>query len=155
MKSKTSFNSGRSKVDWDSMVEDDFNSRRMVRKHLTRKQFAARLFNLANERGWNQAETARQAGVTRDSVSNYMRGSYLPDAVNLRKLADAFGLKPEDLLPNIIETELKVETKPSLEVRTGADPTTSWVLLNRLIKSEGLPELMALINKYGVTANDD
>lgn len=137
------------------MVDDSFAARRMVRKHLTREQFGERLFNLAVDRGWSQAELARQSGLTRNSISNYMRGNYLPDAASLKALATAFKMKPEDLLPNVVETEYKLRSDPPLQITTGADPSTSWVKINRLVKTSELPALLALLEKVSVTAADD
>lgn len=155
-RSKTNFTTGRSAKDWDAMVDDDFATRRMVRKHLTREQFGERLFNLSVEKGWTQAELGRQADISRNAVSNYMRGNYLPDPVSLKKLAEALDVKPEDLLPNIVEAEVKMSrSDPVLEVRAAADPSSSWVKINRLIKTKHLPELLALLEKASATANDD
>lgn len=156
MRQKTSFTTGRSAKDWDSMVDDDFSTRRMLRKHLTREQFGERLFNLSVEHGWSQAETARQAGLSRNAISNYMRGNYLPDAVSLKKLADAFDMKPEDLLPNVVEAEVKMSRNdPVLEIKAAADPSSSWVKINRLIKTSHLPKLLALLEEASATASDD
>jgi transcriptional regulator with XRE-family HTH domain len=153
-KSQSHFTNGRSAVDYDSMVDDNFNARRMVRKHLTRQEFGQRLFNLMIDHGWSQAELGRQADISRDAISNYIRGNYLPEPVNIKKLADAFKIKPEDLLPNVAETEIKMVSAPALEVRTGADPTTSWVKINRLIRSSELPKLLQAIEEASVKTGE-
>lgn len=153
MKSRSRFTNGRSAVDYDAMVDDNFSARTMVRRHLTREQFGERLFNLMVNKGWSQAELARQADLQRDAISKYIRGVSLPEPHNLKKLADALDVKVEDLQPNVQETQIKLHAAPSLDIRTGADPTTSWVKINRLIRNEDLPELLAVLNKATVTAD--
>lgn len=69
-----------------------------------KKEFARRLYQMALERGWRQADVARASGLARDRVSNYFRGLAIPDAPQLAKLCKAFGdIEPSKLLPNVDE----------------------------------------------------
>lgn len=77
---------------------------------LTKKQFGDRIRNLLMERGWNQAELARQAGkfldkgMGRDNISIYVNGRSFPGGPHLYALACAFNMEPADLLPNVAHT---------------------------------------------------
>lgn len=71
-------------------------------KYLTKYEFGQRLYKLMMAEGWNQSDLARQAELPRDSISVYIRGKSLPTSKSLKKLSDAFGIEPEELLPNSI-----------------------------------------------------
>jgi transcriptional regulator with XRE-family HTH domain len=49
---------------------------------------------LRNEKGWSQAELAHRAGV---APSSWESGRYEPRASQLRELADALGVKMDDI----------------------------------------------------------
>ncbi len=103
-----------------------------VRRELTLKEFSTRLHMLMAERLWTQAETARQAGMLRASVSDYVHGRILPDPINLKKLAKAFGISEADLLPNIDHQVIEQEVNPAFEIRASQqDPSRQWIKLNR------------------------
>src|SRR2546421_644291 len=79
----------------------------LIPKHLAKEEFARRLYKLMIERGWRQADLARHAGLPRNAISIYMRGVSLPTPENLKKLASAFDMKPEVLLPNYTESAIE------------------------------------------------
>jgi len=62
------------------------------------KAVAERLRVLIVERGWNQSELARRSGMRPSNVSNYLRGSNVPNPKQLAKLAEALGTTPGDIL---------------------------------------------------------
>lgn len=61
--------------------------------------FARRLWRLMTEKGWNQSELARRAGIGRDRVNVYIQGNALPTPENAKKLAAAFGIPVLKLYP--------------------------------------------------------
>lgn len=52
---------------------------------------------LRTEKGWAQAELAHRAGVAPSSIYNWESGRYEPRASQLRNLADALGVKMDDI----------------------------------------------------------
>ena len=62
------------------------------------KAVADKLRGLILEKGWNQSELARRSGMRPSNVSNYLRGSNVPNPKQLAKLADALGTTPGDIL---------------------------------------------------------
>lgn len=68
---------------------------------MTKEQFGACLYRRMLERGWNQSELARQAGLTRNQVNTYVNGLSFPTRLSLHGLAQAFSCRPEDLLPQV------------------------------------------------------
>ena len=62
------------------------------------KAVAERLRVLILEKGWNQSELARRSGMRPSNVSNYLRGSNVPNPKQLAKLAEALGTTPADIL---------------------------------------------------------
>ena len=70
--------------------------------------FARRLNHELLLRGMNGSDLARRASsympegkhVSRDNISNYLRGLHLPGRVNLNAIARALSLEPSYLLPD-------------------------------------------------------
>jgi transcriptional regulator with XRE-family HTH domain len=71
------------------------------------KTFAQRLNRAMLEKGWTGAELAREATkhapkgteLGRHLISAYSRAANEPTDINLKAIAAALGVKPEDLLP--------------------------------------------------------
>lgn len=101
--------------------------------HLTKQQFGRRLYQLMLQRGWTQSELARQSDLPRDSISVYVRGKSLPTPASLQKLAEALSVKPEELLPNHVESAIDSDT-PALEIKVSPNaPNIAWLRVNRLV----------------------
>ena len=66
--------------------------------HVRAKAVGERLRALILERGWNQSELARRSGMRPSNVSNYLRGSNVPNPTQLSKLALALGTTAAELL---------------------------------------------------------
>ena len=98
-------------------VGDD---RPLAPKHLTKQEFARRLYKLMVSKGWHQSELARQADIPRDSVSVYIRGKPLPSPLTVKKLAEALNVTPTELLPNYVESAIE-EDIPSFDMRVSAN----------------------------------
>lgn len=121
---------------------------KLARRHLERTEFAKRFYSLMLAKGMRQADVARATGLSRDSISGYVRGRNTPDVVSLKKLAKALGTTPEDLLPNISEEAIDLETNPALEIKTSAnDPSRTWVRLNREVSTETVLKIMQALNE--------
>lgn len=114
-------------------VNDTSTEPRLTPKHLAKKEFGRRLYKLMLSRGWNQSETARRAGLTRDKISTYVRGLAFPTPACAKALASAFDMSVEELLPNNIESAIDADD-PSFEMKvsTGA-PNVAWIRVNRLV----------------------
>ena len=77
------------------------------------EQFASRLQHLRTEKGWSQSDLAREVwgeletragrkvAKNRDRISTYEMGKSWPDPHNLMKIANALGVSPEELAPDI------------------------------------------------------
>jgi transcriptional regulator with XRE-family HTH domain len=124
-----------------------------TRKHLERHDFAKRLYRMILEKGWTQSELARRSGVQRESVSNYVNANTMPDVPNVKKMATALGVKPEDLMPNISEAQFDRDISPSLDVKVSQDdPTRAWVRLNREISMDTFTKIATLLNEEDQSA---
>lgn len=120
---------------------------RLTPKHLTRQQFSKRLYDLMVSRHWTQSELARQAGLPRDSISTYIRGKSFPSPLSLQKLADAFGLEPDELLPNTIESAIDADN-PAFEMKVSTNrPDLAWVRLNQLVSTSTAMKIVALLEE--------
>src|SRR5438552_15688350 len=68
-------------------------------RQVIRQEFGRRLLQFMRERNWRQSDLAREAGLGRDSISQYVNGKSLPDSGNAQKLADAFGIDVQKVYP--------------------------------------------------------
>lgn len=120
-------------------------------RHLSKDEFGRRLYQLLINKGWRQSDLARASGVLRDSVSSYVRGRSLPSPQNLHKIAEALGVKPEDLLPNYLEGAIE-DDEPSFEMKVSpGDPSTSWVRLNQRLPSDVAAQIAMLVHSHAAT----
>jgi transcriptional regulator with XRE-family HTH domain len=74
---------------------------------LGKDKLSMRLNKLMVERGWNQSELGRRAGLNRDNIHNYCKASNYPSPVHIDKIARAFGMTVSELL--------EIEDRPSLK----------------------------------------
>lgn len=103
-------------------------------KHLTKQEFGRRLQNLMIEKGWNQSELARRAGLGRDAISTYVRGRSFPEPINLKRVADALSISPHEILPNTIEWAMGNDENPALEIKqSSTHPGKVWLRVNQLV----------------------
>jgi transcriptional regulator with XRE-family HTH domain len=99
-------------------------------------EFARRLFLRLEEKGWSQSELARRAGLSRDSVSTYIRARSVPSPVNLRKLSEALGCLPSDLF-SIFGEFAGLNQESMLEIRQDeGDSGMMWVRVNRRLPKD-------------------
>ncbi|MCW4115625.1 helix-turn-helix domain-containing protein [Aurantimonas sp. MSK8Z-1] len=104
-------------------------------RQLTRDEFGRRVENLMLGKGWRQADLARHSGLPKDSVSTYVKGKTLPTPLSLKKLADALGVEPQELLPNHAQSAIN-DDNPALDIRQSpGDPSKSWLRVNQLVSS--------------------
>ncbi len=73
------------------------------------KEFRERKF-------WSQQELADAAGTTKANISRIERGEQAPQGRTIRKLADALGVAPEDL----VDWEAGTSATPSEETGKAA-----------------------------------
>jgi transcriptional regulator with XRE-family HTH domain len=115
-------------------------------KHLSKQEFGRRLYRLMAAKGWHQSELARQAGIARDSVSTYIRGVSLPEPGNLKLLAQALGVEPDDLLPNHVEAAIDNDV-PSLEMKvSSSDARIAWLRVNRLVTTTTAAKIVEILS---------
>lgn len=83
---------------------------------ISKQEFGRRLQHAMHEKGWTQSELARQANVSRDAVSTYIRGVFYPSASNLRQLARALDTTPEAFLPDYAKQTIEDKHHPSIGI---------------------------------------
>lgn len=131
------------------IIDGNFTPGNLTPAALTLQEFSRRLYRLMLSKGWTQAELARQSGMTRDSISGYVRGNHMPTHESVKALAKALGVKPEEILPNIIESAID-EDIPSLELKVStSDPSKSWLRVNRLVNTKTASQIISLLDEDG------
>lgn len=118
----------------------------MTPKALTKQEFGRRLLALLLDKGWNQSDLARKAGIGRDAVSTYIRGRSFPDPKNLRKLADALGTEMETVLPNATAKAMASDDAPMLEIKQASGhPDKVWMRVNRMVTMEQAGKIFVVL----------
>jgi transcriptional regulator with XRE-family HTH domain len=103
-----------------------------------RMDFAKRLQDALNDRGWNQSELARrmapllkESRIGRDNISKYVRGKVLPLPAALEAMAKVLGVESKDLLPSRA-TQGGADELSALDVRDiGAGRV--WLQVNQAV----------------------
>lgn len=127
------------------MNVDSLSEKKMTPKHLTKQEFARRLYKLMMSKGWTQSELARRADLPRDSISVYARSKSLPTPQSLQKLAKAFDMPAEELLPNHMEHAMDEETPAFSMQESSANPGKAWVRVNRLMNFSTATKIAELL----------
>lgn len=132
----------------------DPNDDELTPRHLTKQEFAKRLHKLLTDRRWNQCDLARAANIGRDAVSTYIRGRSFPEGKNLLAIAEALQMRPEDLLPNTLESAIQFE-HPAIELRVShSDPSLAWLKIDQRVDMATATEILALLKKYEDTKQE-
>jgi len=103
-----------------------------------RMDFAKRLQERLNDKGWTQSELARrmapllkESRIGRDNISKYVRGKVLPLPPALEAMAKVLGVESKDLLPTRATQGTADELSP-LDVRDiGAG--RAWLQVNQAV----------------------
>jgi transcriptional regulator with XRE-family HTH domain len=109
------------------------------------EQFANRLYQLRNEKGWSRSDLARKiwgetttrdgrkAAKNRDRISVYEMGKQCPDPHNLAKLAKALGTTPEELAPNITASTVERQNPEIALVAVAGHTDKVHLKVNKLV----------------------
>jgi transcriptional regulator with XRE-family HTH domain len=109
-------------------------------------EFGRKLYNLMVARGWTNAETARRAGIPRDAVGVYVNGRAYPQTRNLNALAKAFGLEPEELLPNIVIDAIAEHAPGESGQLTLTRSGHALLKINRVVSVATALKILTLLN---------
>lgn len=117
----------------------------LIPKHLAKEEFARRLYQLMIGQNWRQSDLARQSDLPRNAISIYIRGVSLPTPENLKKLAAAFRMKAEELLPNYAESAIERDN-PELDFRVSpANSKVGWLRVNRLVRTATAVKILEML----------
>lgn len=115
-------------------------------KELSRLEFGRRLSKLMLDRGWNQSELARRAGLGRDAISTYVRGRSLPEPKSLKALSDALSISTDALFPNSVMMAMDADTSPRMEIKEAAGhPGMAFIRVNRMLSIPTIAKIFSLI----------
>src|SRR5206468_11690064 len=99
---------------------------------------------------WRQSDLAREAGLGRDSISQYVNGKSLPDSGNAQKLADAFGIDVQKVYPPRFMRASNQSQTPSIQLTQASDdPGKAWLYINKALSYATAAEIIALLKDEG------
>ncbi|MEP9399930.1 helix-turn-helix transcriptional regulator [Mesorhizobium sp. KR2-14] len=106
-----------------------------------KEQFSKRAYRLMLQKNYNQSDLARAADMDRNRISSYMRGQSLPTGLFLKKLADALGVKPTDLIP---DERLEKSAAPYSAV-VSPDGKTMQIIANVFVPTQVGAQIIQLL----------
>lgn len=113
------------------------------RMPVTKAEFGRKLYRMMIDKGWRQSELARRADMPRDSISSYVRGIAYPSATNLRKLAQALGVQPDDLIPHGYAVPAALDSAAfSTQI---VSPGMYRVVVNQVLPADVAAQISALV----------
>jgi transcriptional regulator with XRE-family HTH domain len=117
-----------------------------------RMDFAKRLQDALNDKGWTQSELARrmapllkESRIGRDNISKYVRGKVLPLPPALEAMAKALGVQSKDLLPTRATQAVADELSP-MDVRDIGGGRV-WLQVNQAVDWEVALDVMRRIRE--------
>lgn len=113
-------------------------------------EFGKRLQHFAAEKGFNQADLAREGSkhlpkgsdLRRDNISLYVRGIQMPGPVRLRALCKALGVTEADLVPNAMSNE----NAPPFAMKP-LEAGNVWLQVNQAVSMDLALEVAAMLRK--------
>lgn len=128
--------------------EDDQHRPGYSRRFITKQEFARRLDELRNKRGWSQAELARRVGMRRDAIHSYLHERHLPTPASLERLARALGTTPEALLPNHEIHALDQSERPAFAIRQAQGASDKvWLEVNQVVTPGQALRIQQILNE--------
>jgi transcriptional regulator with XRE-family HTH domain len=114
--------------------------------------FAKRLQDRLNDKGWTQSELARrmapllkESRIGRDNISKYVRGKVLPLPPALEAMAKVLGVESKDLLPARATQAVADELSP-MDVRDIGGGRV-WLQVNQAVDWEVALDVMRRIRE--------
>ena len=122
------------------------------------EQFASRLQHLRTEKGWSQSDLAREVwgeletragrkvAKNRDRISTYEMGKSWPDPHNLMKIANALGVSPEDLAPDITAATVDRQNPEIALIAVAGHHDKVHLKVNKLVSMNIATMIMQLLD---------
>lgn len=92
-----------------------------------------------------QIQLAEITGIGRDSISGYCNGHNIPGNDRLKLIADALGVKPEQLVATVGAEHRSIEGNPPFYIRQASNGEDMWLTINRPISFKTASQVMELI----------
>jgi len=113
--------------------------------HALALQLGATIRRLRKRKGWKQEVLAREAGYgSRSAIASIEAGWVLPSLEKMLDLAQALGVRPNDLL--------EADPSPADQRPTGLVPLPAWTTKERRALQRSLRRLMAELEEVNPRA---
>ncbi|MBN8997740.1 MAG: helix-turn-helix transcriptional regulator [Rhizobiales bacterium] len=121
-------------------------------KDVVHVYFASKLQKAIVDLGMNQSDLAREVQkhlpkgrtIGRDSISLYIRGKVLPNAINLKAIAAALKVDAKDLLPHKGVPSV-IDNHPTRDTRLLGDGNT-WLRINEAVPTDLALKIVSMLN---------
>lgn len=109
-------------------------------------EFGKRIYKIVVDMGITQSDLSRMSGLGRDSISQYVRGKSAPTPVNLKKLAKALNVDPNDLYPHYEANAFGSEALSQEMRAVPGDPDHMWLRIDMKVPTAVALEVLQLVN---------
>jgi len=79
----------------------------ILSKQIAKENVAANIRRLMDDRNLTQVQLADAAGISQPFVHKLLHGKALPNAVDLRNVAEVLGVSSDDLMESSLERKLR------------------------------------------------
>lgn len=120
--------------------------------------FSRRLYALMREKaltqsdlaglvwGYRQNKQGYRVAANRDRISSYLHGRSMPDAVNIKKLAQVLGVAPEDLA--VVKPGVMGQARPEFEIeQIPGRPKDVYFKMGRVMPMAVAMQIVAIIDQ--------
>ena len=103
-----------------------------------RQVFGRKLLDAIRNADMNQSDLARRLGLTKDSISSYVRGRCLPKPATMARICSELGVVQEDLLPR------RFDSAPSSEriKLVSVGPDAYFLTVNIIVSLKDATDIM-------------
>ena len=124
---------------------------RQSRSNLVLKQLLSKRLNeLLLARGWRQVDLVNATGLTRDAISTYVLGKVIPSNLALNKIAKAFGVRPDDLLPGATADRSVALTRTVATESVPGLPGYTHLEISQLVRSGSALKILQILEEEHV-----
>jgi transcriptional regulator with XRE-family HTH domain len=123
------------------------------------EQFASTLQQLRVAKHWSQSDlarevwgeitnpnTGRKVAKNRDRISSYEMGKSWPDPHNLTKIANALGVSPEELAPDITASTIERQNPEIMLVAVAGHMNKVLLKIHKVTSYATAAEIMRLLS---------
>ena len=125
-------------------------ARRSRANPVLKQMLKDRLNELMLARGWRQIDLVEATGLPRDAISTYVLGKVLPGNLALNKIAEAFGVRPDDLVPGATSSQTVAPSRKVATENVPGLPGYTHLRIDQVVRSSSALKILTILEEEHV-----